>query len=136
MEFNFENLKEKMDGQGVAGIFLFGSRAQGTARANSDYDFAILMRDKRILADIKQRKIIYDALYDILSAQVKSLRDIDIVFVQNVDLQLRYRVAKDGQLLYTGDKKIVYDFLEQTMESYADFAPLRRIFQQTTLARV
>ena len=136
MEFNFENLKEKMDGLGVAGIFLFGSRAQGTARANSDYDFAILMRDKRILADIKQRKIIYDALYDILSAQVKSLRDIDIVFVQNVDLQLRYRVAKDGQLLYTGDKKIVYDFLEQTMESYADFAPLRRIFQQTTLARV
>lgn len=134
MEFNFQ--KKNMEKLGIAGIFLFGSRAQGMAGKTSDFDFAILVKNREILSDIAEKKKIYNELYRLLSEQIKTLTNIDIVFIQNADLQFRHHVAKDGVLLYLGDQKIISNFLETTMESYADFAPLRFEFHKAILQRI
>jgi predicted nucleotidyltransferase len=134
VKFEFE--KEKMEALGIAGVFLFGSQALGTADKVSDFDFAIMLKDRKVLTDYNQSNKIYDELYDILSSQIKKLCNIDIVFIQSADLQFRYHVVRDGILLYMGDQKIVSDFLENTMESYADFAPLRRQFHEAILQRI
>src|SRR3989344_9706551 len=107
--FVFE--REKMEELGIAGIFLFGSQAQGIASSASDFDFAVLLKDRKAVYDYRQRSKIYDELYDIISEQIKRLCDIDIVFVQAADLQFQFHVARDGVLLYNGDEKIVSDFL-------------------------
>ena len=132
--FHFQ--KEKMDELGIAGIFLFGSRAQGTAGKMSDYDFAVILKDQKTLFGAKRKKEIYDYLYDFLSGQIKELSNIDIVFAQEADLQFRHHVAKDGVMLYQGDQKTLSRFLEDTLDSYADFAPMRREFQKAILARI
>lgn len=121
---------------GVAGVFLFGSQAVGITHAKSDYDFGILLSKREIVFDYQQRNKVYDQLYDLLSAQIQQLVNIDIVFLQDADLQLRYHVVRDGQLLYLGDQKIVSDFMEQTIDLYCDFAPLRKEFQAAVLARI
>lgn len=127
---------EQMKQLGVAGVFLFGSQAVGATHANSDYDFGILLTQREILFDYKKRNIVYDQLYDLLATQIQQLVNIDIVFLQDTDLQLRYHVLRDGQLQYVGDQKVVSDFMEQTMELYCDFAPLRKEFQAAVLARI
>lgn len=134
MKFRFE--REKMEEFGIAGIFLFGSQAQGLANRISDFDFAILLKDRKVLIDYGRRNKIYNELYDILSGQIKRLCNIDIVFIQSADLQFRYHVVRDGILLYMGDQRIISDFLENTMESYADFAPIRRQFHEAILQRI
>lgn len=134
MEFKFQ--KEKMEKLGIAGVFLFGSQAQKTANQNSDFDFAILVKDKKILSDYVKKNKIYNELYSLLSKQIKRLVNIDIVFAQNSDLQFRHHIVQDGLLLYLGDQKIVSDFLETAMEHYADFAPLRSEFHKAILQRI
>lgn len=134
MEFNFE--KQKMEELGIAGIFLFGSQAQGMANEASDFDFAILVKNTKDLYDFDKKNKIYNELYDIFSSQIKKTRNIDIVFVEFADLQFKYHIVRDGILLYVGDKKIVSDFLENTMEYYADFAPLRHMFHNAILQRI
>ncbi len=134
MHFNFPKIK--MEELGVAGIFLFGSQAQKIAGPASDFDFAVLLKEKAVLRDYKQRSGIYNELYDILSSQINELRNIDIVFAQGADLQFRHHIAHDGLLLYIGDEKVVSDFLENTMEDYSDFAPLRRQFHEAILQRI
>lgn len=134
MDFYFQ--KEKMEELGIAAVFLFGSQAQKLAGPASDFDFAVLLKDRKALYDYKKKKEIYDSLYDIFSAQIKRLCDIDIVFAQTADLQFKYHIIRDGVLLYIGDEKIVSDFIENTIEQYADFAPLRRQFHEAILQRI
>lgn len=134
MAFNFQ--KDKMEELGIAGIFLFGSQAQGAANEASDFDFAILVKDRKILYDNAKKNKIYNKLYDIFSGQIKKLRNIDIVFIEFADLQFRHHIAKEGVLIYAGDQKIISDFLERTMRFYADFAPLRREFHNAILQRI
>src|SRR3989344_1012446 len=67
-----------------------------------------------------------------------SLCDIDIVFLEdpNVNFQLRYHVAKYGMSLYERNPRDFANFKERTMDEYADFAPLRRLFTESIFARI
>ena len=127
--------EEKLQALGIAGVFLFGSQAQGVAGELSDFDFGVLLEDVSILKNSKRKQKQYDALYDIFSSAVQVLKNIDIVFLQDVNLQLCFHVIKDGKLLFLGNQKIVSDFYERTMEDYADFAPHRWIFENADRQR-
>src|SRR3989344_6241271 len=120
---------KQVESLGVAGVYLFGSQAMGTAGPASDFDVGVLVEDVRVLFDRRKRNVLYDALYDMLSSEiakeVRRLCDIDIVFLQDVDLQLQYHVAKQGKPLFEKDSRSFSNFKEQVMEQYADFAPLR-----------
>lgn len=108
-------------------LILFGSQAQGIANNKSDYDFFVI--------GPKSEKT-YDILYDILSEQIKKLVDIDIVFEADAPMELKNHVSKYGKVLYENDKNIFANFREKTMIEYSDFAPLRSIFSNATLARI
>ncbi len=128
--------KEYLKELGVAGLILFGSQAQGAASAASDFDFGVLVKKPSFLSDRETRNRIYDALYDLLSSKIKKLADIDIVFLEDAPMELRMHAAKHGKVLYEENPSVFADFRERTMELYADFAPLRRMFQEQTLARI
>lgn len=133
---------ERLDNLGVVGLYLFGSQAQGLGSPLSDIDIGVLMRSNSLLEDRSQRNKIYDALYDILSHYASRTLDrlcnIDIVFLEdpNVNFQLRYHVAKYGTPLYEYNPRDFANFKERTMDEYADFAPLRRLFTESILARI
>lgn len=120
----------------VAVLVLFGSQAQGVAGPMSDYDIGVILSDPAKEFPGIERSKIYDALYDLLSAKIQELVDIDIVFLRQAPMELRSHVVRYGALLYETDGNIFADFKERTMLDYADFAPHRRIFQQATLDRI
>ncbi|TSC67358.1 MAG: DNA polymerase beta domain-containing protein [Parcubacteria group bacterium Gr01-1014_73] len=119
----------------VSALVLFGSRVQGLARENSDYDIGVLVSNRAALEDEKKRKNLYNSLYDILSANIAKLTNIDIVFLEKTPAELKAHVIKNGQLIY-GDPLAFATFKEREMIAYADFASLREIFQKATLARM
>ena len=119
---------------GVMAVILFGSQARGIAGEVSDYDIGVL----REVAgrDASQEKDLYDGLYDLLSAKIGKLVNIDIVFLDAAPLELAHHAAKYGSALYEGRPGAFARFKETVMDAYADFAPHRRIFQEQMLRRI
>ena len=134
IKFSKDNEK-KMRDLSVSALVLFGSRAQGLARENSDYDIGVLVSDYSVLKNRKKREGLYNSLYDILSSSIAKLSNIDIVFLEEMPAELKAHVVKNGQLIY-GDPVAFANFKEKEIIAYADFAPLREIFQKATLARI
>lgn len=128
--------KEELEKLGVSTVYLFGSQAEGTAHDSSDFDFGVLLNNSKVLFDFQERKKIYDNLYDIFSAQIKHLVNIDIVFLQDVYLQLQYHAINRGKIIYEKDPKISADYKEKVIEKYADFAPIRKEFHRAILERI
>lgn len=128
--------KDIMVKLGIQTVFLFGSHAQKTDNPLSDYDFGIILNDKSVLKNRILRNKIYDTFYDIVSSKIKKLIDIDIVFLDEMPLQLKYHVVKDGIIIYSDNLNKAGNFKEQIILQHADFAPLRNEFHESILARI
>lgn len=120
---------------GVEAVILFGSHAQGIEGPLSDVDVGLL-----VALDVQhvpaRRRVLYDTIYDLLSAKIQKLVDIDIVFLCEAPMELQSHVARYGVVLYEAAPHIFSRFRERVMERYADFAPLREIFHKAILARI
>lgn len=119
---------------GIMTLYLFGSRALGTNRPQSDYDFALLLKKPEVLK--KGSQALYQKVFDILSESIPLMPHIDIVFLNTVPHQLRYHVIRQGKVLMDEDPLTRLRFEERTLEEHADFEPYRRLFEQTTLAQI
>lgn len=125
--FNFSSEEKSFLSQaGVEALVLFGSQAQGIARANSDYDVAVL----------GGRSELYDVLYDLLSKKINQLINIDIVFLSRAPLELKSHVSTYGRVLYERSPNEFADFRQRVMIESSDFAPLQEIFSGATLSRI
>lgn len=121
---------------GIEALVLFGSRAMGNARPQSDYDFGVLLRDPKDYRHAERRREIYNSLYNVLSDKIKKLVNIDIVFLENAPAELQTHVAKRGIAIFESSPDAFVRFKERTMLFYADFAPLREIFHKAILRRI
>jgi len=136
--------KSTIEALDVEALILFGSHAQGLAGPLSDVDIGVLVKNPLIfLGDRTQRNELYDSLYvnvlsPLVGRAVKRLCNIDIVFLQDelVNLQLKYHVSNHGVPLYERHTRAFANFKEDIMERYADFAPLRRMFNEAILAQI
>lgn len=111
----------------IQALILFGSRAQEINRDDSDYDIGVIGPNSTTS---------YDLLYTLLSEKINQLVNVDIVFLSDAPMELQSHVAKYGIVLYQQKPVTFANFREQVMRMYADFAPLRRLFQQATLERI
>lgn len=129
--------KEKLKNLGVDGIYLFGSQAEiGTVGKLSDFDVAVLFKNpKNAFGDTSE---IYGKLYDIFSEAIdlSGFKNIDIILLPNVSLQLQYHIVTTGKILYSGNIEAIFDHKEKTMMEYADFAPARDLFNRAILERI
>jgi len=67
----------------LVAVYLFGSRARGTARPDSDYDVALVVTDSFSLAD---KDVLYDAVMDILleTGRLVSLKVFNVAEFQRL----------------------------------------------------
>ena len=128
--------RSALESIGIEALILFGSRAQGLEGPLSDFDFGILLSDRKMRFSPQKRKNIYDALYDLLSAKINRLVDIDIVFLEDASMELQSHAAKYGIPLYERNPNSFARFRERVMDCYADFAPLREMFTHAILSRI
>lgn len=114
------------DAPGVLVAYLFGSRATGRPRADSDLDVAVLLDSPRadpprLGADLQQA--------------VAPLR-VDLVVLNGAPVTLAYRVLRDGRLVQCRDDAARSAFWVDTVDRYLDMAPTRRILAAGTRRRM
>ncbi|WP_406676305.1 type VII toxin-antitoxin system MntA family adenylyltransferase antitoxin [Moorella sp. ACPs] len=103
--------------------YLFGSHARGTANKLSDVDVAVFL-DKLRLPPVGP----YGYKSELLVAMRQQLREpLDFVILNEAPLPLRYRVLRDGKLLFCRDNRVRITFHEKTMRDYLDFRPIQKI---------
>lgn len=128
--------KDHLKALDVAALYLFGSRAQGIAGPLSDYDFAVLMKKP---GDKRGGKV-YDQLYEILFplCRPRTLQNdvIDIIFLRDAPLELRFHVIRYGQVLFDAQPLRRLRFEVETQLLYSDYRPILDMFDNAILATI
>jgi predicted nucleotidyltransferase len=117
---------------GVRLAYLFGSRARGTERADSDFDIAVLLDDERARAE---RGATLRRLAGRLGRVVSSAL-LDIVILNDATPLLRHRVLRDGVLLHARTPEARVRFAVAAMRDYQDGQVRREQFTRARIQRL
>lgn len=120
--FNAQQIKN-LKRLGVQAVYLFGSRAQGKQTHLSDYDYAVLMGKK----GYEKGDATYQRLYELFSqVSPRTLQNdvIDIVYLREAPLELRFHVIRYGKILLDSKPAERANFEAQTELLYCDYRPL------------
>ena len=118
----------------VHAAWLFGSRARGTERPDSDIDVAVLIDDARAATPARLKDAIWH-LGPVLARDVPSER-IDLVILNGAPALLRHRVIRDGVLLTSRSAADRVRFVRRTIRDYQDFEPRLREFTRRRIRRL
>lgn len=103
----------------VTAVYLFGSRAKGTATARSDIDLAVLLREK---PEYDYRLRVMSELSGLLKTEV------DVLVLDQCGILLQRQVLKHGIVLYERDRRARIAFEIRSRKIYFDFLPAHRLF--------
>lgn len=98
-------------------VYLFGSRAQGRARADSDIDLAIVLPDDCSIPATERIDLI---------ARLEELagRRVDLVLLNRAPLPLQFEIIHTGILLYESSSDARTDFEDIVVRDYLDLGPM------------
>jgi uncharacterized protein len=125
-----EGLEEKLRAvveaapEEVVAVYLFGSRARGTARPKSDLDLGILLQ-------AAPAPTLKSAARAIENAVERALRiTTEAIVLNTASADLTHRVLRDGILVLDRDRSARIRFEVQARNEYFDLAPLRRLYRR------
>ncbi len=88
----------------VQAAYLFGSQATGKAGKLSDYDFAVLLDEKKV-SEKQYAKYQLEIISELLRAVKTDHLDLIILNNPKTPLFLKYNVIKGGKIIYEKNKK-------------------------------
>ncbi|HEY4506254.1 MAG TPA: nucleotidyltransferase domain-containing protein [Candidatus Paceibacterota bacterium] len=118
-------IKRLAQTEGVRFIVLHGSRADGTAKAKSDFDVAILLLADNITDSLSRYGNLLAGMSSILDAHDDM---IDFTDLRQANILLKYEVVRKGILLY-GDPYEYELFKLASIRDYQDAGDLRNLEQ-------
>jgi hypothetical protein len=117
----------------VAAAWLFGSRARGTARVDSDLDIAVLFRPT---LDIRQRHNATLDLLDALAAKLGSLGErADVLDLADAGAAVAFAAIRDGVCVVDRGDGVVVQTIARVARRYDDDAPRRALFASAVAER-
>lgn len=102
----------------VLAVMLFGSRARGEARPDSDFDVCLVLANGPTSDADRTRKRL-DYLAD---------ADLDLTIFQQLPLYVRSRVLKEGEVLFVRDEDQLYDVAMRTVKGWEHFRHIHRMY--------
>lgn len=99
----------------IAALWLYGSRARGTASAGSDYDLAVLFNTYQ--ADPLERRLVPELLALDWQRELADIQ-LSVIDVQQVPLPLAFTVVSDNRLLYCRDEFARLEFERRTLSKW------------------
>lgn len=116
---------------GVGLIVVFGSRLSGGIHPKSDLDIGVVFFNnyKKQIDPVK----VYGSLDEEFRSKFGGNNNIDIVYLEETPLSLRYRAVEEGLLLYEGKPHFFFDYKEAVLKKYFDFKFFEDIFNQAFL---
>lgn len=125
------DVDELLRSLGAAAVWLFGSRARGDARPDSDADVAVLLRTSAPDPGLLAQGQLAVALGEVLDAPA-----VDVVVLDRASLALRGRVLTEGRLLWSADDPRRVRFTVETLSRYFDVLPAIREQDRAYIAAV
>lgn len=119
----------------IQAIYLFGSRALDRATPLSDYDYAVLTPDSSHQKGDKLYQILYEVFSEI-SPRTLDNDIIDIVYLKNIGLEMRYHIVRYGKILYDQNPLARMDYEVKTAMLYCDYRPILDEFDKQILERI
>ncbi|PZS34717.1 MAG: hypothetical protein DLM61_03115 [Pseudonocardiales bacterium] len=104
-----------MPGEPVVFAYLFGSRATGGARVDSDADIAVLPAS---WLSAEQRGALRNRVAEIVEPAART--EVDVVLLDETPLPLRGRILSQRQVLYSADEPLRVRWESLTGRMYAD----------------
>lgn len=126
MSFDDEVRALLADDLRVGAAVVFGSRATGRHRPDSDLDIAVLPSPAVSSSD---RWRLQGELSTRLGALIPSGR-VDVVLLDEAPSLLRHHVLRDGRLLLCRDDRRWRDLRVATMREHGDREPYRRLLRE------
>ncbi len=115
----------------VQAALLFGSRASGNARPDSDVDIGVLLDESLTPPEPRKRlRRIIEALATHIAAD-----RIDVVILNDAPPALAFQVLKHGKIALERDRVALHRFRVRTYARHADFEPTERLFREATRRR-
>lgn len=109
----------------ILAVYLYGSRADGTAHEQSDYDLGVLLRELPTFDEtVKMELRVAEEAAKIVSS------DVDVITLNTATIEQRFLVIKRGVLIYSSDDNLRTDFEDVVMRDYLDFKPFLDTFRQ------
>ena len=102
----------------IQAVYLFGSYAEGRARADSDIDLAVVPR----AAGLRARKL--DMLTDLVEV---GFERIDLVFLDDHDVVLSHQAVRLNQLIYSAPDFERGSYYSLVIRKYLDFQPYLKV---------
>ncbi len=106
-------VEEVRNREGIMAAILFGSVARGKAGALSDIDICL----------VTTREISESEKRDLLSY---GSRKVDVSLFYDLPLTIRFRVLREGKLLFCRDSLTLHRIVAKTVRQYLDTASLIR----------
>ena len=113
--------QEALAREGVILCYVFGSFAQGTARADSDLDIGVLYETTPQEIDAATARVLA-ALADLAPA-----RELDVVILNEAGPLLRQQVASRGRVLFARSRADELAFQIRAMHDYESSRRIARI---------
>jgi predicted nucleotidyltransferase len=116
---------------GIAVLVLFGSRAQGTHRPDSDLDVAVLPDT----TDSRARRYLQADLAVALADLAPDGR-ADVILLDEAPDFLRQRIMETGRVLINRDNEAWKELRVRTMREYGDSEYYRRVYREAQKRRL
>jgi predicted nucleotidyltransferase len=116
---------------GVRAALVFGSRATGRARPDSDIDIAVLLETA---PGPDERKGVLWSLLTALGSELRSDR-VDLVLLNEAPPKLAFEVLKQGRVVFERDPVELHRLRVRTYSRHADYEPVERFFREVTKRR-
>jgi uncharacterized protein YutE (UPF0331/DUF86 family)/predicted nucleotidyltransferase len=122
------SLRQAFEKHGVVVAYLFGSRARGTAREDSDYDIAVVFEkpNPTILDEI-------ELCIEVARSLGVAPEKVDVVALNNADALLKARVLREGVLIYARSEQDKKKWERRTLVEVLDELELQALYLKRAL---
>ena len=108
----------------VLAVYLYGSRARGTASRESDVDLGVLLK-------AEPAPTLRNAARDLEATAERALGlPVEVVVVNSAPADLVHRILRDGVILLDRDRAARLRFEVRSRNEYFDLEPLRRRYRR------
>jgi predicted nucleotidyltransferase len=129
--FDQEILRAVRDLPGIAVLVVFGSRARGAHRPDSDLDVAVLPDT----ADSRSRRYL-QADVAVALAELAPEGRVDVILLDEAPVELRQAIMESGRVLLDRDPEAWKELRVRTMREYGDSEYYRRLYREAQRRRL